>query len=616
MSGMMISSVDVDGKRGVRLTTKEGTLIRTLAVVADEQGAVTAAECLDEIDDTTLIRDHAVSDSGKYVPWIWSMLAGELDDNVLRQLNFRNQSEIPGLRERFAEAAGVRLSNVDQAAVSLLRSSAEPRLHLLAFYSGADEKAENRKRHGNIYPVFSDVMASGLRTKRVIDMKEGSLPEAVCKALSTTAHSVTPPYLKRFAQFKSFPEGCSRSAVVAFAVNVPPDWMPKTEADWVSFCQLATAVIDDLNPPADLLPAMIKATGGKWSDVVTKIMNAAYPPVPREAERPAPEGGQLLLEAPAGAAPQGADQALGVVPLENRRPEPFFGIRASLSDVRDMVSLFADNVVLPLAAFGHDSQNVFLSSEVRASAELTAFRLLFTNRNFQDIADLGRRFHQEHHTIMEGNEALQQERKRFIAQQVDGDWPGLSAKRQAPNGLWIVPETSLNSLKRVSAELDHCVGRGSYDVSAERCDCHIVSIKYVDPAGQLKCLSTIEFAGIKGPNGPFVSKQHRSHKNGAPPEAAEAAASWYVGSLKSGQIETNWEQIKIFKDVDLRNTDSIERACKYDWREPEYVFAATVPWHPFLAKSFRGMTFEELLQSPEITSIADGFAPDILRMQR
>ena len=508
----------------------------------------------------------------------------------------------------------VRLASVDQEAVALLRSSAEPRLHLLQFYSGSDERAENRKRHGKIYPVFSDVMASGLRTKRVIDMKEGSLPEAVCKALSTSSHVVTPPYLKRFAQFKTFPEGCSRSAVVAFAVNVPPDWMPKNDADWVSFCQLATAVIDDLNPPADFLPAMIKATGGKWSDTVNKIMNAAYPPVSRnEQGNPA---GELILEGPAAAVANDGGQALEVVPLENRRPEPFFGIRASLSDVRDMVSLFADNVVLPLSAFGHDSQNVFLSSEVRSAAELTAFRLLFTNRNLPDIADLGRRFNQEHHTIMEGNEALQQERKRFIAQQVDGDWPGLSSKRQAPNGLWIVPETSLNSLKRVSAELDHCVGRGSYDVSAERCDCHIVSIKYVDANGQLKCLSTIEFAGIKGPDGPFVSRQHRASKNDAPPEAAEAAASWYVGSLKSGQIETNWEQIKVFKDVDLRNTDSIERACKYDWREPEYVFAATVPWHPFLAKAFRSMTFEELVQSPEVTSVADNFAPDILRMHR
>lgn len=614
MSGMIISAVDVDGLRGVRLTTKEGTLVRTLAVVADEAGVVTAAECLDEIDDQTLIRDHSVSDSGKFVPWIWPMLSGELDATVLKQLNYRDEVSIPGLRTHFSDVAQTHLNTVDRDAVALLRASAEPRLHLLQFYSGADERAANRKRHGNIYPVLSDLMAAGLRTKRVIDTKEGSLPEAVCKALSTPTHVVTPPYLKRLGQFKTFPTDCSRSAVIAFAVNVPPDWMPKTESEWVSFCQLATAVIDDLNPPADLLPIMIKATGGKWSDTITKIMNAAYPLVPRDANQPSPVADQLLIEGNVAAAP--VDQALVVAPLEDRRPEPFFGIRASMSDVRDMISLFADNVVLPLAAFGHDSENVFLSSEVRSSAELSAFRLLFTNRNLQDIADLGRRFQQEHHMIMEGNEILQQERKRFVAQQVDGDWPGLSSRRQAPNGLWIIPETSLSALKNVSRELDHCVGRGSYDVSAERCDCHIVSIKYVDPDGQLKCLSTIEFAGITGPNGPFVSKQHRSHGNSAPPDSAEAAASWYVGSLKSGQIETNWEQIKIFKEVDLRNTDSVERACKYDWREPDYVFAATVPWHPFLAKSFRSMTFEGLLKAPEITSISDGFAPDILRMQR
>lgn len=608
MSNLIVNRIETSEWQGVRLATKEGSLVRTIAVAVDVDGRVTAARAFEDISDTELMRNNALDSSQTAPAWVFPLLEGRLTPEATKALNINASSITPDIQAEFENVHSKQLRNVDKEAVSLLASSAEPKLHLLEFYSGSDERAENRKRHGALYPIFSDILAARLQTKRVIDMKSGSLGDALSKVISTPDFSFTAPYLKRFATFKTFPADCSRSAVLELAAHIPSDWIPKQEDEWVAFCQIATAIIEDLRPPVETLPAMLKQIGGKWVETQTKIMAAAYPPSEAVVEEgvaalPAPDGYEHYANLPA-------------VAVEDRHPTPFTGIRASMTGVRNMISSFCDNVMLPLTAFAQPSERVFLNNELSASAERASFNILLANRSLWDIAEFGRRFHQEQYVIMEGDEQLQAERKRFIAQQVDGDWPGLTSRRQAPNGLWIVPETSLKSLRRVSAELDHCVGRGNYDVAAERCDCHIVSIKAQDEEGKLRCLSTIEFKGITGPNGPYEVRQHRAYKNGDPSEDAEVAARWYIDSMKAGQIETNWEQIKIFKDVDLRNIDAVERNCRYDWRVPEYVFAAVVPWHPFFVRAYKAMTFEQLVESEQVAKVSADIVPDLMRMSR
>ncbi len=188
-----------------------------------------------------------------------------------------------------------------------------------------------------------------------------------------------------------------------------------------------------------------------------------------------------------------------------RMSTAFARLKTSMRSIRDMVSAFCDNVILPMIAYNSETNKVFLNEDLYKSAYAAAFKILTENRTIVDIADLARRFEQEQHTILEGGPNLQEQRRQFVAHQVDGDWPGLSARRQAPNHLWIVPLTSIEQLKDESRQLAHCVGRGGYNVAAERCDTHIVSVKREIENGKLASVSTVEIPGLVDLMAPSVS---------------------------------------------------------------------------------------------------------------
>ncbi len=248
---------------GVRLSSRQGDLYRTIAVAKNAAGNYVAATAFTPIDDATLLETYALDDASTTQPWIWSILSGKIDSHVLNQMG-----SVIGLNELSADVLDIvrsGTSTFDSEAIDLMTSSAEPKLSYLQFYAGDDERALNRKRHGQIYPILSDVMAAKLQVKRVIDTKTGSLPEALCKTLSSSEFEVTPAYLKRFAKMKAFPAGCDRASMLAFSAHVPPDWLPSTDEEWTAFCQIATAVIGELTPPNDQIRTMVKSSSGKWA---------------------------------------------------------------------------------------------------------------------------------------------------------------------------------------------------------------------------------------------------------------------------------------------------------------------------------------------------------------
>lgn len=590
-----INMIDQSGWIGLRISTLEGDLYRTIAVGKNEDGRIVAAQSFDNVDDVSLLTSYEIDDVSTNQGWIWALLSGKVDHSVTSALGRVDLYDTEFSEGDFSKFT----SEIDLEAVQLLSSSAEPRLSHLVFYSGDDDRALNRKRHGAIYPIFSDVMAAKLQTKRVIDTKSGSLPDAMCRVLSSSTFEVTPAYLKRFAKMSAFPEGCDRGAVLSFSAQVPPDWFPVTDEEWEAYCQIATAVFGELSPSPDQHKALIKSASGKWSQLRTKILNAAFPPTHEELNE------NRRLAAPDGHVP---------TPLKQSSTDLLDNLRSSMKSVSDMIGAFSTNVVFPMIAFNQASQNVYINNELRLAAFGVAYKLLLDNRGIVDVADLARRFHQEQHALLEGDEILQQERKRFIAYQIDGDWPGLTDRRQSPNGLWLVPLTSLSQLRDESNQLNHCVGRGGYDAAAERCDTHIISVKQEMPGVGLRSVSTVEISGIRALSGPFEVVQHRSTGNGTPSQEAQVALSWYLDSLKAGKIETNWEKIKAFKQVDARDIDAVERGCHYDWRDPQYIFSATVPWYPFLVKAYRNFSFEEMIGLEDIVRVSDMVAPDVLRM--
>jgi hypothetical protein len=620
-----IKPVSAGGWTGFKIIRPDGNIVQTLALVVDADGAVRAIRTNRAMPDDQLVEIEC--DEADERSWIWPLLNGQVEHNVLAALNLSGMEETA--IEAFAQSVEKQVQNlpIDHRAVAILAKSGRPQLSSIAFYSGDDERAANRRQQADIYPMFSDLLAARLNLKLTIDRKDGSLAEKLAAALSNDAYTISPAVLKRFSQAERVPDGCDVASIMMFAHSVPMDWLPKGGDDFAAFAHIATAVCETFENPAEYVPTLIKGCGGKWNDLLGKVVKAAYPP-PR---KPKPEPGAPQLESPANpqavvdsAHPvhQGGNAIVPAAPEDpNYIPPPpnALAIRYSLRGMQDMVRQFTDNIVIPMAAHRQASNEVFISPDLRHEAEVHAQRVLLTGRTLAEIADISRRFHQEQYRIMEGSPVLQAERKRFIAATNGEGWPGLTSEVQAPNGLWIVPLKTTGQLKDEGANMDHCVG--GYTAKAERCSSHIVSIRSLTPdekTGNLvaRPLSTCEIGEISGPSGPFKQRQHYTTKNTTPSPAAQQALGWYLSAMEAGEIPVNWEQIKVFKESGGVKADAIERFCKYDWRDPDLLFEATVPWFPILPKSFRDFDLEGIVDMEGMQAVSETIPPDVLRLRR
>lgn len=601
---------------GFKVIRPDGDQLRTIAVVANDLGEVRFASGSKAMSDETLF-DREVNEN-EARSWLWPLLQGRVDKNVLEALNLAGMEEAASAAFATAIASAAAKLSVDHRAVDILSRSGEPNVALLEFYSGEGEKADNRRQQAGLYPMFSDVLASRFQLKITIDRRDGSLADKLAKALSTDAYSITPAVLKRFSHAERVPEDCNVSSIMMLAQAVPPDWLPKGGEDFEAFCHIATAVGENLISPQEFIPSLTKSCGGKWAELLAKIVKAAYPP-PRKP-KPQPNDvprleGPVTERPPIEAAPVAQGQEL--VPVDpNYVPPPpaALAVRYSLRGMKDMVLQFADNVIMPMAAHRQSSDEVFISPDLRRECERQAEKVLLSGRPIAEVADLARRFHQEQYKIMEGSPVLQNERKRYVAALSGGGWPGLTNEVQAPNGLYIVPLKTTQQLKDEGAKLNHCVG--GYTAKAERCESHIVSVRRLVDDHKVESLSTCEIAGISGPSGPFTSRQHYTTGNTTPSPAAQQAIGWYLSGLESGDIPVNWNQIKLFKESDVKKADAIERYCKYDWRDPDLLFEATVPWYPLLSKNYRDLDLEGMVDHPEMEAISAVIPPDVLRMRR
>ncbi len=129
--------------------------------------------------------------------------------------------------------------------------------------------------------------------------------------------------------------------------------------------------------------------------------------------------------------------------------------------------------------------------------------------------------------------------------------------------------------------LSHCVG--GY---AGRClsgQSRVLSLRASDGSR----LSTAELAWRGGR--PEVL-QHRGRGNAVPPDAAAVALDAYVRDLRSGLL--------VASSPDLPVTfvgDGVAVRCGYDWRVPGAVEAALDAWRPWLTRTARAATVDDIL---------------------
>lgn len=589
---------------GFRISRPDGDLVRSIAVVADGSGRLRAAKAIKDTSDEQLF-DNEIGEQDKCA-WLWPLLTGKLTGAVCDALNLAglDGEELAGFEA--AVASAVSRLHIDHEAASLLACSGEPKIAHLEFYSGDSDRAQNRRQQAQIYPIFADILASRVQLKMTIDRKDGSLADKLAKCLSTNEYTITPAILKRLMQATHMPEGCDLASVMMVSQAIPPDWLPKGGEEFEAFAHIATAIVENFDNPLDSIATLLKSCGGKWVDQLARIVNAAYPP-PRKPKAevtgaPSNETALAVIE------PEPQDE---YVPP----PPPALAVRYSMQGMKTMVRMFSDNVILPMAAHGQSANEVHIGGDLRAASELLAAKVLLAGRTIHEVADIARRFHQEQYRIIEGSPVLQEERKRYVASLEDGGWPGLTKEVQAPNGLWLVPLKTTPQLQDEGKKLNHCVG--GYTAQAERCQSHIVSVRSLDlESNQVESLSTCEITGISGPSGPFNVRQHYTTGNTTPTTAAQQALNWYLAAMESGQVEVNWDLIKLYKETDIKKSDSIERYCQYNWRDPDLLFEATVPWFPAFSKGYKNLDLAGFVDMPDMVTVREIIPPDLMKMRR
>jgi len=558
------------------------------AVVADSDGNVTCAKATaveaEHLDPAREV-DHSPEDKKSDVPWAFSLMAGGPVDKLLDELSVplaMRDGISKDVAKAVEQAAALYLPSVKLEALDAMRKSPVRTLAALSYYSAAGERGARRRQAAASYPVLAGLLSTNLSVKMAIDTGK-PLADPLAKVLGGFAdRPVSKPVLKRTAASEELPDGTSLETVVAFMTLVPHDWIPSGGNEWRAFCTAAHALLEDLRCREEDVLSLVKGCSGKWTEFCARI-----------AKRGGFADGDVLRAA-----------------------------RQAMFGAAEMIDIFAEAVVIPLAAHAGESDSVSLTPEMMQVARRSALQLLVSGRNAADVADLQRRWHQEKAAILSATAIMEEERISRIRGQISGEWPLLTSPVQAPNGLWLVPLGSSKELAWEGLEgedpngvpgLQHCVG--TYDSKARKLDCHIVSVRTMDDDGSYERLSTVEFAGVKSDSNRLKILQHQGRGNSNPESRAHDAVSWYMASCAHGLIKINHEQMSVFLDNIPVPDDGVERVCGYDWRDRSILNTAAGPWAPFVVPGFR-RPLDALMEMEEIRSITDLISPEIVALRR
>ena len=462
--------------------------------------------------------------------------------------------------------------------------------------------------------------------------------------------------------------------------SIPPDWFPKTREDWDAFCDLTATVGVVLRQVTGLsLEILYQGCGGKWVELrnrcaiaftdtrppegVTEFMEArlkkAIPfkeleKIPRDKMHAAI---LKVVESLEQVSESDTDEDISKMPinfcipynvypdsvtewlLKILKPDLSRGyLQAACLGAEDMVKVFADKVILPIAGNETNLEDIYLSFIQKQEAILSASQILFSGKSATSIFENVRSFQSRIHEIEQGGipdveiDKLRKEEERKmrakakmtqlgIPTEASTDaWPPLFAPVQAPNGIWMVCLTENELLKAEGAGyggnselnedgtvgLSHCVG--GYGNKAKIGDCHIVSLR-VENGASYKRLSTIEFGSIINNPQILTMRQHYGKNNGTPPKEAQRAFDWLVDSIRSGLIPVNHDGIMEYMKAQFSESDDIKSLCQYEWRDRKLILHAMTPWGPFVGKKYRKLGVDEFAKEPEVMTVARQIEP-------
>lgn len=617
-----IPRTDVSAKKAIRLFGLDGE--------APELGRMSTERFLSRISDKSLL--------------------ASVDVDVLRDKE----------TERFSRALDLFRSKVlNKDAISALKACDNYSWGTYYFYAEDGENGLMRRQAANAYPMFAELLSKNpIFVRRVIQRQLPLNPE-LAKHLG-----IEEPALKRFQGKTWSTNGIDIHKLVKAAGEIPPDWFPKNEDDWNSFCILTDTVRrivgDDLKSiipnPSDVL---YKGAKGNWREFHERCAIAyteTRPPEGTTEEDEArlksginwkrlqelgktdPEALKIEIRnqlssvgSPQGVRQQDMEDWLYQMHVPNMSKEFLHG--ASI-DTQDMISFIADHVVLPAAGTAVDQKGtlaeIYLGSDQREEARKSAMQILFVpdlekpgenGKAAPNIFEVVRHFHSQLPAIVEAIlPAAERERQEVLQDVADDGWPPMTNEYIAPNGVLIKPLTDPRQLtdegfrgenQDGTEGLHHCVG--GYAGTCRERGHHIISMRELTQTG-FKRLSTAEILPIQQGDMTLQIRQHRGKHNGTPPENAQQAFDWYLNEIAAGRILINHDRMMKFRGVNaVVQKNDIEKTCSYDWTDKDNITKAMHAVgryvHKHITKNVRNV--DDFISHPALSNVAYSMDPTI-----
>lgn len=393
------------------------------------------------------------------------------------------------------------------------------------------------------------------------------------------------PLMQMFGISKSVLRHCSSLPLDTYGVDkrkilialneIPVDWIPKSDADWRSFCLLVKHFHQTLSPflpvethtPASILFA---GAGGKWTDYHKSIVKNYIDSRPPEGlEDKVTEPLKNLIKSSSEGLPASDLKAkvLGILsnaPSRVNEEEIINWVSKSVNidlsetqikmashDLLGTIQHIKRHVVVPsyyLSLKEHHYSISSISPEIQNMLDAASYQLMFaptekSGLNLPNMMSVVRRVENERtdwtNKIFERSEQQFDYIKNSLNEL---DFPGLTPPVVAPNGKTLVPLTLVSELKNEGDIMRNCVG--SYVSQCLNLSSHIVSVRDGETI-----TSTIEFTGVLNIENPYDLNvvQHRACRNEIPLEADLEACDWYIRSVKNQTIPLNIEAINYVK---------------------------------------------------------------------
>jgi hypothetical protein len=463
------------------------------------------------------------------------------------------------------------------------------------YYARDDEVGVLRRQAAASYPLLARDIATKPTLKFAVDRKQplAQKLEATYGRNAADQPYMTKALLRRFAGLVQPDHGLPTEVIVQTLGQMPADWFPKTDDDWDALCDLTQEGFRHYARELGLRPdEMCPNTGGKWAEARQRVARAAAPTQPpldmteeeMRAWKPVPD-------------------------------ESVDGLRSAFTGAYDCVRMFADQVILPVAASAAGDADVPFGPEGDRLAFEAATRILFEKQSIVQTMKLQRHWHTQLAAIIEAT--ADPDAPVTVAQEVAEDgWAPLTDTQVAPNGVYCVPLTDPRQIKDEGSSaldengvrgLSHCVG--GYAQKLRRGESHIVSFREVQPDGSYRRLSTAEFGAPAADSDKLHCIQNRSTGNGAPSREADEACKWFMAEVEARRIPINRDGIMAYLGGRPKITDPIHKKAGYDRRKLDIVDRVLTAWTPYMPKRFRDLGIDGLREAPEMQALVEYVAP-------